>query len=436
MCFHVLQQFVFLKLARLSSIMAAATNLTESTAAFEKQAANLGLEDGWIQALKNAGVTTLGRLAFSCGQPGTPVTEQDVRNLMTASDPGGRITVGDLATMRRLIFEAQTAVVALARSQADPNADPTLRKMPPAERSSRIANQRVRLQGLSMEGNMEVAHQVYDQLNGMMEADTLKYLAPAKCITRMQEITSAKPPKELKLDTSGTGITVKDSITEQQCSTGTELDLLEAMTRRSLAFDAMGLVDFHIFQKWIQYLFNLMRQPPPPNFKAPTLTQLLRADRQAFVRLQELSRDGIKPHADGTRPLDALIDNLPKDHTVVYYMLPTAQEKTRPKPAKPATQKTETASWKNWSNEKSSSWKSAKQTQWKKGSGKTGGSGKLPYQLKNCASATPEGKRLCFAYNIDGCDKAAAGDSREKGVHVCATKGCFGNHPHYSCPKK
>ena len=105
MCFHVLQQFVFLKLARLSSIMAAATNLTESTAAFEKQAANLGLEDGWIQALKNAGVTTLGRLAFSCGQPATPVTEQDVRNLLTASDPGGRITVGDLATMRRLIFE-------------------------------------------------------------------------------------------------------------------------------------------------------------------------------------------------------------------------------------------------------------------------------------------------------------------------------------------
>ena len=179
--------------------MAAATNLTESTAAFEKQAANLGLEAGWTQALKNAGVTTLGRLAFSCGQPGTPVTEQDVRNLMTASDPGGVISVGDLATMRRLVFEAQTAVVALARSQADPNADPTLRKMPPAERSSRIANQRVRLRGLSMEGNMEVAYQVYDQLNGMMEADTLKYLAPSKCITRMQEITSAKPPKELKL---------------------------------------------------------------------------------------------------------------------------------------------------------------------------------------------------------------------------------------------
>ena len=265
-----------------------------------------------------------------------------------------------------------------------------------------------------MEGNMEVAYQVYDQLNGMMEADTLKYLAPSKCITRMQEITSAKPPKELKLDTSGTGITVKDSITEQQCSTGTELDMLEAMTRRSLASDAMGLVDFHIFQKWIQYLFNLMRQAPPPNFKAPTLTQLLRADRQAFVRLQELSRDGVKPHADGTRPLDDLIDNLPKDHTVVYYMLPTAQEKTHSKPAKPATQKTETASWKNWATEKSSSWKSAKQTQWKKGGGKTGGSGKLPYQLKNCASATPEGKRLCFAYNIDGC-----GDSCEKGVHVC-----------------
>ena len=132
-------------------------------------------------------------------------------------------------------------MVALARTQADPHADPSQRKMPPAERTSRLTAQRRRLQGLSLEGNMEVARQVCDQLNGMIEADALKYSAPSKCITRMQEITSSKPTKELKLDTAGSGIAVKDGISDEQRSTTTELDLLEAMTRRSLAFDRVGL---------------------------------------------------------------------------------------------------------------------------------------------------------------------------------------------------
>ena len=67
------------------------------------------------------------------------------------------------------------------------------------------------------------------------------------------------------------------------------------------------------------------------------MTQLLRADRKAFVRMQELSRDGIKPQADGTRPLDAIVQGLPQDHTVMYYMLPTqaAAPQTKAKPEKP-----------------------------------------------------------------------------------------------------
>ena len=34
----------------------AATSLADSTAAFEKQASNLGLEDEWIQGLKRLGI--------------------------------------------------------------------------------------------------------------------------------------------------------------------------------------------------------------------------------------------------------------------------------------------------------------------------------------------------------------------------------------------
>lgn len=44
------------------------------------------------------------------------------------------------------------------------------------------------------------------------------------------------------------GITVKDTQSDQRCSLSTELDVLEALARRSLAFDAAGLIDDGVFQ--------------------------------------------------------------------------------------------------------------------------------------------------------------------------------------------
>eukprot|EP00435_Cladocopium_sp_Y103_P017156 s916_g4.t1 len=295
----------------------AATNLTDSVAALDRQAAQLGLHNEYVTGLKAAGLNTLGKLAFACGQPGTPATEANIRTLLQDAAPSRAITVGDLATMRRLIFEAQTSVIAQSRALADPAADPSTHKLPQAERMARITDQRTRLTGLNLEGPMEVAYGVYDLVSGMMQADALRYLHPSKCITRMQEITMTKPPKELRLDATGQGIMVKDVQGEQQCSVSTELDVMEAMTRRSLAFDVVGLINYEIFQKWIHHLFQVMRQAAPPGFKQPNITQLLRADRQAFVRLQELTREGIKPKPDGTRPLDDLVEKLPQDHTVM-----------------------------------------------------------------------------------------------------------------------
>ena len=117
------------------------------------------------------------------------------------------------------------------------------------------------------------------------------------------------------------------------------------MTRRALAFDAVGLIDFNVFQGWTSRLFQLMRQPAPPGFKEPSLTQLLRTDRQAFVRLQELSRDGIKPRADGTRPLDGYLGDMRNDSSVMFYMLPTQQRDRSRSPAKKASG----GGWNKWS---------------------------------------------------------------------------------------
>ena len=175
---------------------------------------------------------------------------------------------------------------------------------------------------------------------------------------------------------------VREGQNDQTCPTTSELDIYEAMTRRSLAFDAVGLIQYEVFQRWVGYMFQLLRQAPPPGFNAPTITQL----------------------------------------HVIYYMLPTpvAKEKPSEKPTKnPGNDSKKDAKEKDWN------WK-----QWSpKQSWKKSGTGRLPEALKGCSSSSSGGKRLCFAYNINGCDKAQPGERCDKGYHLCATKNCGGKHP-------
>lgn len=137
------------------------------------------------------------------------------------------------------------------------------------------------------------------------------------------------------------------------------------MTRKGLAFDAVGLIEFGVFQQWTNRLFQLMRQPAPPGFKEPSLTQLLRTDRQAFVRMQEISRDGIKPRADGTRPLDGLLRDMHNDSSVMFHMLPTQVARDRCRSPKKGGGG---GGWNKWNKNDSwndkASWKKKTKGQW------------------------------------------------------------------------
>ena len=69
----------------------------------------------------------------------------------------------------------------------------------------------------------------------------------------------------------------------------------------------------------------------------------------------------------------------------------------------------------------------------KGGRGKGGGSGlSIP---SGCCGRTADGRSICYAYNDRGCSGAAAGESCNRGFHVCGVKGCGGNHPMTACTK-
>ena len=55
---------------------------------------------------------------------------------------------------------------------------------------------------------------------------------------------------------------------------------------------------------------------------------------QAFIRMGEQVNGALKPRADGTKPLDDVIDGLANDVSVSYFLLPTPAAKEVEKPPK------------------------------------------------------------------------------------------------------
>ena len=75
----------------------------------------------------------------------------------------------------------------------------------------------------------------------------------------------------------------------------------------------------------------------PPGYRGPTTVtteQILRADRAAWVRMPE-QVTSLRRQADGKLPLDAALDALHTDPTVIFHMMPLPT--VQPKPEKPTT---------------------------------------------------------------------------------------------------
>ena len=250
----------------------------------------------------------------------------------------------------------------------------------------------------------------------LIEKDSIFYLAPHRFGTRSSEVAREKPGKEITIDASS--LKVHDTKHRENLSISNEYELSQAFTRRALACDLVGLVSFGEMEKWHRYLFQHLTHSPPPGFNKPSLEQLLRADRAAWIRLAEktqtLRRDGT-----GSLPMDKGFEMMQVDSSVNFHLLPLPQNRTKP----PKGDKTIKAD----SDDASPIVK-------KKGKGKGKGKSKVPKQLKGLNTNTPEGDRVCFNYNLaHGCSYAKGGDSCKRGKHACMK--CFGSHPQHKCRK-
>ncbi len=383
----------------------------ESEATFQMQAQRAGLSQSYIDCIKAAALGTLGKLAYALTTPGTAPTELQVNNFLNAMRSAVGPTVAETIAMKRIV--SQTLTIANLCNSMVASDDSTSKKVAPAERSARIEGQRARLRGLDLSGPLEPSYWLYDSFWTMMDSGGLKYIPPNRCLTRQQEISGSKPEKQIKLDDNKTGLIVKEAEPEREISVASDLSLFQAMCRRGLAMDLVGIASYDTVMRWTNRMFTMYTQPPAPGFNKVTQAQLLRADRQSFPRLAEMVTSGFKPNAAGTLPLDEALDRLRTDVTVTYHMPPLAQGQENPK------------------GDKEKEDRDGPYSKGHKGKGKKGGEGKggdkrfpMPSELHGMHHQTPAGKPICFDFNLGRCANKAC-----KRQHVCCVPGCYRKHP-------
>ena len=207
----------------------------ESVNALKSRALEVSLSPEEANALTRNGVTSLARLAFAACHPGHTPTEAQLQPLLLQPIV---LNPGNAASLKKLIFEAQTLVCNEVKIKANKKEDaPT--NFAPSEREARVQQQKDRLSGLRFRGEEESAHCSYDIALTMLEGDTLVYLGPEKFPTRRNELQLKKLGKEITIDQSQ--LIVKEKPADFTCSTNTELEVANAFRRRALAFDLVGI---------------------------------------------------------------------------------------------------------------------------------------------------------------------------------------------------
>lgn len=407
----------------------------DSEAVFKRKATEAGLPAADFDRLIAAGVATYAKLAYSVTTPGTTPSEEGLRSLLDRTHPE-RVSVGTLSSLRRLMFEGQTMVVAQIRKAVEGGEAAKAVELAPAERDHRIRAQRTRLAGLELTRHLECSHQSYDYVHKMAVQDSVIYLEPHRFTTRMAEVQRDKPPKELVIDQQQ--LTIRDSERKDRCTITDLFTLSQAFTRRALACDLMGICTFKHMEGWHRFLLEQCQHPAPPHFETPSMTQILRTDRAAWVKFAE-TLTTLKAQPDGSLPLDLALQDIRKDHTITFYLLPLPAGGHHRAPADRPVEPSASKRKRKRAHDRA---EPAHRTPPTPPASKGGGKGKtkapsrMPpeFQGKQLHHNIPGGGRLCWNFNLKkGCQFAKVGEACARGTHQCLK--CLGTHALHECPQ-
>ena len=92
------------------------------------------------------------------------------------------------------------------------------RKVPPAERETRLANLKGRLVGVLVEGHSEPSHSLLDAATQLYDQNVLRFIPLEKCCSRLTELSfTNKPPSKL-LEVELSKVVIRDKDAEFESS--------------------------------------------------------------------------------------------------------------------------------------------------------------------------------------------------------------------------
>ena len=103
------------------------SSIVDSEAQFDLRSEQVNVPAPLRAAVKNAGITTIASLAYAHGQP---LVNDDFTNWVSRLDPTA--SVGGVASLKRLLFESQTQLMAALRDQITNPEPSTAKKVPQA----------------------------------------------------------------------------------------------------------------------------------------------------------------------------------------------------------------------------------------------------------------------------------------------------------------
>ena len=289
------------------------TSQVDSAAYFSQRAAEVSLTTRVITALPDAGLKTLSQLAFGVGQPGQLLPQTDFDNWTNSLLQN--MTIGEKASLRRLILESQTMLVATLKDMTEQPDGASLKKVGMAERNARMEKLKLQLKGVAISGPLEPSHGLLDAAMQQWDSRSLKHIGPEKCHSREEEVQNLKSAAST-VSLEGGKLKLVDSNSLQDLEIEGSLQVLQALRRRGVAYHFAQLISWDVHERYIDTLFKCVTRPAQPGYRKVSLRQVLRADKLAFAKLAEQGED-IRADANGKLPLDIAMQSVLQEYELL-----------------------------------------------------------------------------------------------------------------------
>ncbi|CAE7816597.1 SLC24A2 [Symbiodinium sp. CCMP2592] len=183
-------------------------------------------------------------------------------------------------------------------------------------------------------GPLEPSDRLVDRCVAIYEENRLVYVELSACTSKEDEIKQATLQEDRHLVVeSGGNVRLKGLVNNKMdADISSDLLMRYALTRRGLAMEQAGIISYTLHDAWTEQLLACRFREPPTGYSRVSLQQVIHADRQFFIKLAELTREGIQLQATG-RPCDAHFETARNHPDVAHLMQPLLAAVPRPDPA-------------------------------------------------------------------------------------------------------